>query len=383
MRVAIDATTLGSGLGGDETMLAGLLRGLAVAAEPGDVFPVITAASASSLPADVRGDASFPVHAIARGGGVDHFVRRLPRVLGHDIDPEPDLVFAVTHGPFRTTIPVALMVQDLSFIHHPDHYPVTTRVRLQQLVPRQARRAAAVFTVSEFSRRDLVHTLDLDPARVFHIPNTVDAPLALPADEIDRGRDRLRGLGVDGPFFLYLGNRHRRKNLAGALVAFERARRSDPALASHRFVVAGARWWGSGRAPDEEAPRDDGSVVFLGRVDDVTREILLRDAVALVYVSLFEGFGLPPLEAMVRGTPVLASNVTSIPEVTGDAALLVDPDDPDEIAEAMVRIAVDDDVRRSLVAKGRARGAHYSVETTGRAARAAFGTAIGEQVVSR
>lgn len=108
----------------------------------------------------------------------------------------------------------------------------------------------------------------------------------------------------------------------------------------------------------------DDWVRFLGRVSDDDRHLLVHAAEALIYPSRFEGFGLPPLEAMARGTPVVASNATSIPEVCGDAALLVDPDDIDGMADALVRATTDDPVRSSLIAAGHRRARHYSVERT-------------------
>lgn len=159
---------------------------------------------------------------------------------------------------------------------------------------------------------------------------------------------------------LYVGNLHPRKNLPAAVDAVRGARRRCPALADHRFVVAGATWWGSEAHPGGA----DDWVRFLGRVSDDDRHLLVHAAEALIYPSRFEGFGLPPLEAMARGTPVVASNATSIPEVCGDAALLVDPDDIDGMADALVRATTDDPVRSSLIAAGHRRARHYSVERT-------------------
>lgn len=373
MRVAIDATSLGSGLGGDETLLSGILRGLVAVARPDDVFELLLAVGAT-LPASVESAPGVVVHRRRRRPGVVHFAVELPRWL-FGLETRPDVVLSQTHAPARSPAPVALMLPDLSFEHHPEFFPPLTRLRLRTLVKRQAHRAEQVLTISEFSRQDLIDTYGLDPRRVHTVPLIVDEPLSLTAREEATAGDWLRDAGVDSPFVLYLGNLHPRKNVAGALHAFALLKRTRPELARHQFVVAGGRWFSGS---DEESAAKDcpaGSVVFVGRVDDGQREFLLRRANALVYVSRFEGFGLPPLEAMARDTPVVASATTSMPEVCGSAAVLVDPHSVEAIADAMASVLLDADRRRRLVVAGRERVAHYNVETTGRAARAALAAA--------
>jgi glycosyltransferase involved in cell wall biosynthesis len=256
-------------------------------------------------------------------------------------------------------------------VHHPEHYPRGARLRLTMLAPRQARRARAVITLSEFCRRNMIEHYDLDEARVHVVPCEVERPRALSDEERSRAQLWLKREGVDRPFVLYLGNRHPRKNLTRLIRAFARA-----GLDGLQLVLAGAPWWnGSG---EEEVARaaPEGSVVLVGRVDDVQRAFLLESAHALAYPSLFEGFGLPPLEAMAAGTPVVASNAAAIPEVCGTAAVLVDPTSVDAIAEGLVHVSTDDDERHRLREAGRARAALFDVERTGRAARAAFAFAL-------
>jgi glycosyltransferase involved in cell wall biosynthesis len=273
------------------------------------------------------------------------------------------------------------MVQDLSFLHLPDVYPRRTRRRLTALVGHQARRAAAVLTVSNFCREDLITSYGLDPARVHIVPNAIEVPAALPPERRARALAGLVRHHIDSaPFLLYLGNLHPRKNVARTIRAFIEARRSDPALAHHKLIVAGARWWGTGEA-EAAATASAGSVVFLGRVDDDTRLLLLETADALLYLSRFEGFGLPPLEAMAAGTPVLAGDAAAIPEVTGGAALLVDPSDDRAIVGGIRRIVRDERLRVELVARGRARVAHYDQVTTGAALRAALENATNRVIV--
>ncbi len=369
MRAVLDATALGSGLGGDETMLRGVLRGMALSAETGDELRVL-AAHDTELPAEVVASPVMSIDRVRRLPGPLHFGARLPwRLERHD--READVVFSVTHAPVRSPIPRALMVQDLSFHHRPDLYPWVTRQRLERLVRRQVHEAAVVMTVSDYCRDDIIATYDLAPERVHTVPNTVSVPAPLEPASRAAAEAWLATHGVRAPYFLYLGNLHPRKNVATALRAFTRARVTDPSLADHQFVVAGARWWGEGEtAAADSAPA--GSVLLVGKVDDDVRQLLLERTTALVYLSVFEGFGLPPLEAMAAGTPVLASTATAIPEVTGGAALLCDPLDLRAIAAALSTVAADDMLRDDLVRRGHERVAHYDPIRTGTCARRAL-----------
>lgn len=363
MIIAVDATTLGSGLGGDETLVLGLLRGLAATLPASDRVRVL-AAPGVELPDVVLDHSSFDVQRAVRHPGLRHFGLTLPRWL-HGLArsaAQPDVVVSLTHAPLRSPVPVALVVTDLSFVHVPDAYPWRTRLRLRTLIGTQVRRVGTVLTISEFCRADLESTYSLPAEKVHVVPLAIDPPA--PPEAL--ARTSLAARGVRAPYLLYLGNLHPRKNVARAITAFSAVRRSDPRLAQHRFVVAGARWFGS-QAETDAASADPGAVCFVDRVDDAEREVLLREAQALVYLSTFEGFGLPPLEAMARDTVVLAADRTAIPEVCGDAALLVDPTDLTQIEVGLQRVLTEPALQAELVARGRRRVAHYSVLETGRA----------------
>lgn len=361
MRVALDASSIGSGLGGDETMARAMVRALVLGAGANDRIELLLADGAPTG-IDVV-DTRVRSTSEPRSGGSRHFLWDLPRWV-RGLNPAPHLVISFTHSPVGGGVPVALMVPDLSFEHLGDAHPRSTRLRLQTIVRRQAPRAAGVLTISEFCRADLRCTYRLPGHRVHHVPLHVDPPAPVPTTgQLEDLRRRLR---LDAPIVLYLGNLHPRKNLPNAIEAFRLARRRHPDLAGHRFVVAGATWWGnSGRSNDANSPADDGDGVrFLGRVSDGDRHLLLHAADVLLYPSRFEGFGLPPLEAMARGTPVVASNVTSIPEVCGDAALLVGPDDVGAMADALTAAITGDSIRARLIDAGHRRARHYDVQRT-------------------
>ena len=377
MRVAIDGLPLGSGQGGDETMLTGFLTGLSVAAGPDDEFPIFMS-SGGAVPDSVADDPRFPVvRTFRRLHGIAHYSSRFPAELAAYARKQPlDLVFSANKGPIWAPCPKVLMVQDLSFVHYPNHYPPTNYRLLMEIVPRLARRARVVLTVSEHARNDLIEGLGLPEDRVFVAPNMIAPPPPFGADDEARGATWLKEHGITGPFLLYLGNLHRRKNVVRTVRAFIEAKANHPELAEHQMAIAGAAWWGSEAEHEATADAPPGSVVYLGRVDDWQREVVLHLASALSYVSIFEGFGLPPLEAMARGTAVLTSNATSLPEVVGDAALQVDPFDEHAIAEGITRILTDDRLREELVARGGPRAATVTAARTGQAAMTAFRTAL-------
>jgi glycosyltransferase involved in cell wall biosynthesis len=373
MRVAIDASALGSRRGGDETLLRGMLVGLHHVANPSDMFDLF-AQPGAPLPPQVSKDPRFLRHAIPSSGGAVRLSLTLPRALR---TASFDALLAFTHSPLRTRIPRVLTVTDLSFRHVRDLYPLAVRLRLNTVVPRQARRAEAVATLSEFCRNDLVDSYSLDRSAVFVVPCTVEAP---PICDDWRNEAAWAGrAGIRTPFVLYVGNLHPRKNVPRLISAMELARTRFRLPDAYQLVIAGRSWWRTG--PEAELARRVPNVVMVGGVTDLQREYLLRSATVLAYLSLFEGFGLPPLEAMIRGTPVLTSSVSSLPEVVSDAALLTDPTDTAAIAAALTRLVNDERLRGELVARGLARARRFTPARTGRALMRALDAAVATRIV--
>lgn len=269
------------------------------------------------------------------------------------------------HGPFDLVPPTrraarVVTIHDLAFLRAPEGLPAAWIAERARTVPQSARRAHRVVTVSEFSKRDIVARLGVPEERVVAIHHGIGPEFA-PAR--DRAADLARlaqRYGVRPGFLLYLGTLQPNKNIEGLCAAFQRLRASG---FPGQLVLAGAPGW----LFDEMWARivargDDAGVLRTGFVDDQDIPRLYRSCEAFALVSFLEGFGIPVAEAMASGVPVVAADACSLPEVAGGAALLVDPADPDAIADGLRRACAAGAERDDLIARGRVRAASFTWE---------------------
>jgi glycosyltransferase involved in cell wall biosynthesis len=274
-----------------------------------------------------------------------------------------DLVHATSAAvPPTRGRPLVATVHDLAFRHYPEAYPAAGRRYHDRSARIVAGEAARVLVPSEATARDLAELYGVDRGRVTITPLGVEV-----SDEPDHaGARRLLGeLGVRGPFLLAVGTLEPRKNLPRLLAAFGEV---TDELPDHWLVVVGPVGWGPRLRPTWDSVR----VKLAGRVGDRLLHALYQAADGLAYPSLYEGFGLPVLEAMANGTPVLTSDCSSLPEVAGGAALLVDPLDRAAIAAGLVRLAGDAALRDRLTEAGRRRAAGFSWRATAAATWATY-----------
>jgi glycosyltransferase involved in cell wall biosynthesis len=223
-----------------------------------------------------------------------------------------------------------------------------------------ARRAACILTVSEASKRDILHFFNVSPDKVVVVPNAIDERFSIEPseEEVSRVRERYQ---LDQRFVLYVGNIKPHKNLVRLIEAFNELRRGE--LEDLKLLIIGdeiSRWPALRRAVHRHKLHQH--VRFLGYQPDETLAILYRLASVFVFPSLYEGFGLPPLEAMASGTPVVTSSVSSLPEVTGDAAVLADPYDVGSIVDGIRRVLTDDRLAEEMSRKGLVRAREFSWE---------------------
>lgn len=235
-----------------------------------------------------------------------------------------------------------------------------------------AHRSDRILTVSETSKLDILRRFHVPADKVTVVYNAIDERLAVPPDEEEFERVRAR-YQLKDPFALYVGNIKPHKNLERLIDAFHELRQ-ESAFESLKLVIIGdeiSKYQGLRRAVHRHKLHKH--VRFLGFVPPGTLSVLYSLASVFVFPSLYEGFGLPPLEAMSFGTPVVTSNVSSLPEVVGDAAVLVDPYDSTSIAEGMRRALMDDDLRRWLRERGPARAQEFSWERSAARIREIYG----------
>jgi glycosyltransferase involved in cell wall biosynthesis len=277
-----------------------------------------------------------------------------------DIFYSPDFVLPPTLRTTRTL----LTVHDLSFLHYPDAFVPSLRQYLERVVPRSVARADRVLADSESTRDDLIAYFGTASEKIEVLYSGVDVrfqPEKEPGEE-----ERLRAkYGLDAPYVFSVGTLQPRKNYVHLIKAFANLHPADLPHANLQLAIAGGRGW---LYEDilAEAENHGDRVRVLGFVNDVDLPALLRNAALFAFPSLYEGFGLPVLEAMACGTPVVCSNASSLPEVAGDAALLVDPHDIDGLAKAMARALEDDALRGEMIAKGLTQAARFTWEGSAR-----------------
>ena len=288
-----------------------------------------------------------------------YFEFSIPRILRK---LKPDL-FLSTDGwlSLRTNVPQVDVIHDLNFEHRKDFLKSKYQNYYTRFFPKFARKAVRIATVSEFSKQDLQRFYSIPEEKidvVYNGSNAVYQPLT------EDHQQHVRQKYADGlPYFLFVSAIHKRKNLANILRAFEQYKAQTGA--DTQFVVVGAR---AGKQDElDEVLRSmtfAQDVRFLGRLSAEELSQVMASALALVYATLFEGFGIPIVEAFNAETAVITSNVTSMPEVAGDAALLVDPNSVEQIADAMTQLATNENLRQELIQKGREQCTKFSWEQT-------------------
>jgi glycosyltransferase involved in cell wall biosynthesis len=254
-------------------------------------------------------------------------------------------------------------IHDLMPMTHGEYYPSLEVAAFSRAVPRMIRRADAVIAVSGYTKTVIVERLGVPPERIAVVHHGVSDRFRRPPDQAIRGLRRR--FGLVRPFLLFVGTAEPRKNLLRLLDAYAARRASgDREL---EFVIAGKSAWGSRALRERIAALGlDREVRLLGHVDGGTLPALYAAAEVFALPSIAEGFGMPILEAMACGTPVIASHSTAMPEVYGDAALGFDPMDSDAIAAALARARDDRDLRRRMVERGLARARSFSWLETAR-----------------
>ncbi len=374
LRIAIDAHSVGTGLAGNESYVTNLVEALAELDSVNSYTLYVTKREAVE-----RFENRWPHVSVRRTLPHTPLVR-IPVTLAAELRRRPvDLLHVQYTAPPLAPCAVVATIHDLSFEHLPETFKRRSRAQLRLTVRRTARAAAHVIVPSEHTRRDISETYGLAPSRVSVTPLAAPAHFAPVNDE--REVRRVRELyGISGDYVLTVGSIQPRKNLARLVRAYAGLRRARPQANLPKLVLVGKRAWLYGetlRAIEESGIGD--LTVLTGYVSESDLPALYTGALCFVYPSYFEGFGLPPLEAMQCGAAVVAGNLTSLPEVVGPAGILVDPFDESALAAAVSRLIDDRDLRERLRAAGLERARQFTWRETARLTLLAYERAVREK----
>jgi len=286
-----------------------------------------------------------------------------------------ELLHVQWHAPPWHRGKLVSTIHDLGFLHHPETFSRFDRIRARIVVGRTARQSDWIITGSEFSKRDLIDRYGLVPDKIAVVPYGI-SPVFRREDDERRIHAVLEKYGITGKYILSVGRLNPRKNLVSLAGAFSRfkSRHRYP----HKLVIAGKTDYRSDeiiRSIRKSKVRED--IVFTGFVGEDDLPVLFGGADVFVYPSLFEGVGLPVLEAMSCGTPVVASDSSSLREMVGDAGLLVDPLDVEGIADAILSVVEDEGLREDLIGRGTSRAKDFTWEKTARETLAVYGRLDG------
>jgi glycosyltransferase involved in cell wall biosynthesis len=356
LRIGINALYLIPGqVGGTETYLRRLLRALEAAGGEDELVVFTNRENAGTFDFTSAREVRCDVAAVSRPARIAWEQLMLPRFVRRErID--------VLHSPGYTA-PLFLRaasvvtIHDMNYHYFPEDWSPAALWANRILIPRVARRADRIITISQCSQRAVSEILGIAPAKIDVVSLGCDGNLA-PAVPGEEAAMRAR-LQLDGRYLLSVTASHPHKNLDGLLRAYDRAceRWPDPPP----LVIVGIK----GRHQEKleaslAARKAPGRVMLTGWIDAPLLGALYRAAHLFVFPSKYEGFGLPPLEAMSAGVPVVSSRAASLAEVVGDAALTIDPEDDAALAAAMRRASDDEALRRELVERGRARAATFT-----------------------
>jgi glycosyltransferase involved in cell wall biosynthesis len=349
MKIAIDVHSLGTQSGGNETFYRQLVRGLAEDQSDNRYHLLYSSPGALN---DFQWDARFqfskiPANPIQRNGV------SLPRMLQKT---KPDVFHCQYVKPPFVSIPTVVTIHDLAHEHHPNFFHPLEAFRMKKLVRWTAGRADHILTVSEFSATDIVRRYGV-PREKITVAYLAAARDFRPRDPAHCREHLARNYGIDSPFILYVGRIQARKNLPRLVEAYARLRNQG---VTAKLVMVGKKDWQSEHLLTKIKELGlESSVIFPGFVPFDDLPLFYNAAEVFVFPSFFEGFGLPVVESMASGVATITSLGSSLEEVAGDGALLIDPGDTSSIADALGKVLGNPEFQRDLAQRGLKRSATF------------------------
>jgi len=370
LKIGLDAHALADVGTGNRTYVRGLLRAL-THADHGHVFMVYYT-KPGSLPSELHHSRGFCPRRISPHTAFVRIPIVLPLVERLD---HLDILHTQWVLPSSLSCKTVVSIHDLCYEHYPTFFPWVDRLLLRRLVPASARRADMILTPSEFSRRDIVNRYGINPDKMVVVRAGVEPHFRPVRDHAALSATRRR-FDLTDPFILFVGRTDPRKGVDTLVQAFRLLK--EQGLVGHTLAIAGPQ--GSAERKVRDAVRLhglDSATRFLGVVPDADLPSLMSAAHIVAYPSIFEGFGLPVLEAMACGTPLVTTNATALPEVVGCAGLMVAPSDVVALAGAIARLIGDPELRAALAKRGLAKARQFSWEASARQVLGLYQTIAG------
>ncbi|TWI80347.1 glycosyltransferase involved in cell wall biosynthesis [Lacibacter cauensis] len=295
-------------------------------------------------------------HAVLNVLWFEWSAKRLLNQLKPDLFISPDGILSLGYKGKQFAV-----IHDINFFHNPADLKFSNRKYYNYFFPKFADRAAQIATVSEYSKQDICTNYHISPQKIDVVYCGINA-FYQPVDAATITSTRNK-YSKGEPYFIFIGTLSPRKNIKRLMEAFD-LYKSETGTEIKLLIVGASMYKTDELFATQRALKYGADIVFTGRLDDEELNRVLASALTLTFVPLFEGFGIPIIEAMICRVPVIASNVTSVPEVAGDAALIVDPTDTDAIKNAMKQIAADESLRQRLIRKGEERSKQFTWEKT-------------------
>ena len=365
-RIAIDARTITGRKTGDRTYTLGLLRGLSRVPSHYE-FDVLLDQNDDGLVAQTTAHSPrFAVHVLPARNGRLWSALALPRWAWHN---KPALVHVHYLAPGALPCPFVTTIHDVVWRALPRTFPAKDRAVMNLGMPLTAKLARRILTESRSSRNEIARTLRVPLDKISLSTIGLDPRFHAPVSAVQISELRRKYQLGAAPYVLSVGVLQPRKNVARLIQAFRQLKRANPDW-PHQLVITGKAGWG-----DDEKP-DDANIRFTGYVQDDELPALYAGAEVFAYPSLYEGFGLPIIEAMAAGAPVLTSNRASMPEVAGDAAVKIDPYQTQSIREGLELLLRDADLRDELIQRGKTWSERFTVEAQARGVLDAYRLAL-------
>ncbi len=286
----------------------------------------------------------------------EFFIPRILKKINADLFISPDGYLSLT-----SKVKSVAVIHDINFMHYPKDFPFFIKNYYRYFFPRFAKKARRIITVSEYSKQDISKTFNINPKLIdlaYNGANTIYNPINL--DKQKETRDKY---SHGKQFFLFVGALSPRKNISNLLLAFDKFK--SRSKSDTKLIIVGKKMFKTNNLENTyKKLKHKKDVLFAGRMSPDNLKNLYGAALALTFVPYFEGFGIPIIEAMNCETPVITSNVTSMPEIAGDAALLIDPFSVNDISDAMIQLFENNDLRSELILKAKQRAKNFSWDKT-------------------